>query len=112
MTVADVAATTKELDVTTYYAAGMAVFFLFFTVQFGVASLLEERKEGTLSRLLAAPIGRGRDPGRQAAHELRARRAVDDHAHRGDLAAARRASGGARSASRSSSSPGCWPRSA
>lgn len=55
----DVAASTKELDVTTYYAAGMAVFFLFFTVQFGVASLLEERKEGTLSRLLAAPIGRG-----------------------------------------------------
>lgn len=56
--VVDVAATTKVLDITTYYAAGMAVFFLFFTVQFGVASLLEERKEGTLSRLLAAPIGR------------------------------------------------------
>jgi len=54
----DAAATTKVLDITTYYAAGMAVFFLFFTVQFGVASLLEERKEGTLSRLLAAPIGR------------------------------------------------------
>jgi ABC-2 type transport system permease protein len=36
----------------------MAVFFLFFTVQFGVASLLDERKEGTLARLLAAPIGR------------------------------------------------------
>jgi len=56
--VVDAAATTKVLDITTYYAAGMAVFFLFFTVQFGVASLLEERKEGTLSRLLAAPIGR------------------------------------------------------
>jgi ABC-2 type transport system permease protein len=56
--VVDVATSTKELDVTTYYAAGMAVFFLFFTVQFGVASLLEERKDGTLSRLLAAPIGR------------------------------------------------------
>lgn len=56
--VVDVTATTKELDVTTYYAAGMAVFFLFFTVQFGVASLLDERKDGTLSRLLAAPIGR------------------------------------------------------
>jgi ABC-2 type transport system permease protein len=37
----------------------MAVFFLFFTVQFGVASLLDERKDGTLSRLVAAPIGRG-----------------------------------------------------
>ncbi|HEX5950036.1 MAG TPA: ABC transporter permease [Actinomycetota bacterium] len=57
--VVDVAATTRELDTTTYYAAGMAVFFLFFTVQFGVASLLDERKDGTLSRLLAAPIGRG-----------------------------------------------------
>jgi ABC-2 type transport system permease protein len=56
--VVDVAARTKELDVTTYYAAGMAVFFLFFTVQFGVSSILEERKEGTLARLLAAPIGR------------------------------------------------------
>ncbi len=59
VTVVDVGASTRELDVTTYLAAGMAVFFLFFTVQFGVASLLEERKEGTLSRLLAAPIGRG-----------------------------------------------------
>jgi ABC-2 type transport system permease protein len=54
----DVTTVTKELDLTTYYAAGMTVFFLFFTVQFGVASLLEERKEGTLARLLAAPIGR------------------------------------------------------
>lgn len=59
VTVGTVGASTKEMDVTTYFAAGMAVFFLFFTVQFGVASLLEERKEGTLSRLLAAPIGRG-----------------------------------------------------
>lgn len=58
VTMVNVGASTKELDVTTYFAAGMAVFFLFFTVQFGVASLLEERKEGTLSRLLAAPIGR------------------------------------------------------
>ena len=58
VTMVNLGASTKELDVTTYFAAGMAVFFLFFTVQFGVASLLEERKEGTLSRLLAAPIGR------------------------------------------------------
>jgi ABC-2 type transport system permease protein len=36
----------------------MAVFFLFFTVQFGVTSLLEERNDGTLARLLAAPISR------------------------------------------------------
>lgn len=54
----DVSATMRELSPTTYLAAGMAVFFLFFTVQFGVVSLLEERREGTLARLRAAPISR------------------------------------------------------
>lgn len=48
----------RELDPTTYYAAGMAVFFLFFSVQFGVTSLLDERRDGTLARLLAAPVRR------------------------------------------------------
>lgn len=57
--VSDVSAQTKQLDTKSFFAAGMAVFFLFFTVQFGVTSLLEERSEGTLARLLAAPIGRG-----------------------------------------------------
>jgi linearmycin/streptolysin S transport system permease protein len=56
--VADVSATTKELDQKSFFAAGMAVFFLFFTVSFGVTSLLEERNDGTLARLLAAPISR------------------------------------------------------
>jgi ABC-2 type transport system permease protein len=56
--VSDVSAQTKELDTKSFFAAGMAVFFLFFTVQFGVTSLLEERSEGTLARLLAAPISR------------------------------------------------------
>jgi ABC-2 type transport system permease protein len=37
----------------------MAVFFLFFTAQYGAVSLLAERKEGTLARLLAAPVSRG-----------------------------------------------------
>jgi ABC-2 type transport system permease protein len=55
--VSDVSAQTKELDTKSFFAAGMAVFFLFFTVQFGVTSLLEERSEGTLARL-AAPISR------------------------------------------------------
>ena len=45
----------KELDATTFYAAGMAVFFLFFTVQLGVSSLLDERRDGTLARMLVAP---------------------------------------------------------
>jgi ABC-2 type transport system permease protein len=34
----------------------MVVFFLFFTVQFGITSLLDERHDGTLARLLAAPL--------------------------------------------------------
>lgn len=54
----DVSASAKVLDTKTYFAAGMAVFFLLFTVQFGVSSLLEERSDGTLARLLAAPVRR------------------------------------------------------
>jgi ABC-2 type transport system permease protein len=54
----DVSASRKELDANTYIAAGIAVFFLFFTVQFGVSSLLDERKDGTLARLLVAPVRR------------------------------------------------------
>lgn len=59
VSVADISAARKELDAKTYVSAGMAVFFLFFTVQFGVISLLDERKEGTLARLLVAPVRRG-----------------------------------------------------
>ena len=55
---ADVSAATKQLDATTFYAAGMAVFFLFFAVQFGVLSILEERRDGTLARVLVAPVRR------------------------------------------------------
>jgi ABC-2 type transport system permease protein len=36
--VRDVSAKSKELDQKSFFAAGMAVFFLFFTVQFGVTS--------------------------------------------------------------------------
>lgn len=56
--IVDQTAATKQLDAPTYFAAGMAVFFLFFTVQFGVTGLLEEEREGTLARLMAAPIAR------------------------------------------------------
>ncbi|MFA5788071.1 MAG: ABC transporter permease [Actinomycetota bacterium] len=58
VSIRSVPTTEKELGWKTYTAAGMAVFFLFFTVQFGVSSLLDERREGTLARLLAAPIRR------------------------------------------------------
>ncbi len=44
------------LSTETQIAAGMATFFLFFTVQFGLLGLLYERRVGTLARLLAAPI--------------------------------------------------------
>lgn len=53
----DLVAADRRLDAVSYLAAGMAVFFLFFIVQYGVTGLLEERKQGTLPRLLAAPIG-------------------------------------------------------
>lgn len=45
-----------QLDSRTYYAASMAIFFLFFTAQYGALSLLTERQQGTMARLLAAPI--------------------------------------------------------
>jgi ABC-2 type transport system permease protein len=50
------AAASRTFSASTYFAIGMAVFFLFFTVEFGVRGLLEERNEGTLARLLVSPI--------------------------------------------------------
>ncbi len=58
VTLADVSTGSRQLDAGTFYAAGMAVFFLFFTVQFGISSILEERRDGTLARMLVAPIAR------------------------------------------------------
>jgi ABC-2 type transport system permease protein len=49
-------AASKELSSETFYSAAMAILFLFLTVQFGVLGLLEERQNGTMRRLLAAPI--------------------------------------------------------
>ena len=54
----DTSAETKQLDGTTFYAAGLGIFFVFFTVQFGILSLLDERHAGTMTRLLGAPIAR------------------------------------------------------
>ncbi len=54
--VVDSAETSAGINPKTQLAAGMATFFLFFAVQFGVLGLLQERREGTLPRLLVAPI--------------------------------------------------------
>lgn len=59
ITVVDVSTKSRQLDAGTYYAAGMAVFFVFFTVQFGISSILDERRDGTLARIMVAPIRRG-----------------------------------------------------
>ncbi|MFO7298759.1 MAG: ABC transporter permease [Actinomycetes bacterium] len=56
--VVDVDAQVRQLDGTTYLTAGMAVFFLFFTVQSAVLGLLDEERDGTLVRLFAAPVRR------------------------------------------------------
>jgi ABC-2 type transport system permease protein len=46
----------RQLDPMSYLAAGMAAFFVFFTVTYGVTGMLEEQHQGTMPRLLAAPI--------------------------------------------------------
>ncbi|MBT8191980.1 MAG: ABC transporter permease [Acidimicrobiia bacterium] len=56
VTLAGSPAASKELSSETFYSAAMAILFLFLTVQFGVLGLLEERQNGTMLRLLAAPI--------------------------------------------------------
>ena len=48
----------RGADLSSYYAVSLSVFFLFFSVQFGVLSLIEEREAGTLDRVLMAPIGK------------------------------------------------------
>lgn len=46
------------IDPSARLMAGMAIMFVFFTVGFGVTALLHERQDGTLARLLAAPVPR------------------------------------------------------
>ena len=48
----------RGVDLSSYYAVSLSVFFLFFSVQFGVLSLIEEREAGTLDRILMAPIAK------------------------------------------------------
>ncbi|MGP3912339.1 ABC transporter permease [Nonomuraea sp. 10N515B] len=56
LTVVEATGERRELDSTTYYAAGMAVFFLFLAMAFSATGVHDERGEGTLARLLAMPV--------------------------------------------------------
>ena len=49
----------RTIEAATYFGPSMAIFFLFFTVSFGARSVLAERQQGTMRRLLAtaAPPG-------------------------------------------------------
>jgi len=55
----DSQAALRQLSWSTYFAASMAVLFLFFAAQAGMLSLFEERRQGTLARMLAGPIRPG-----------------------------------------------------
>jgi ABC-2 type transport system permease protein len=46
----------RPLEIISYYAPAMAMFFVFFGVPFGARSFFTERREGTLDRIVAAPV--------------------------------------------------------
>jgi ABC-2 type transport system permease protein len=54
--VADAAIERRQATASTFYAAAMAIMFLFFATVYGPIGLLGERRSGTMARLLAAPI--------------------------------------------------------
>ncbi|HEV8373430.1 MAG TPA: ABC transporter permease, partial [Actinomycetota bacterium] len=49
----------REIEPANYFGPSMAIFFLFFTVSFGARSILTERRQGTLGRLLASAASPG-----------------------------------------------------
>ena len=54
--VAEVAADKRQASLATFYGAAMAIMFVFFATQYGALAVLGERRDGTLPRLLAAPV--------------------------------------------------------
>jgi len=46
----------RELKVISYYAPGMAMFFLFFTISYVARSFFVERSQGMVERIRAAPV--------------------------------------------------------
>ncbi len=59
VTVVEVTTDLKALDLATFFSASMAILFLFFSAQAGLLSVYAERRQGTLRRILAAPVGPG-----------------------------------------------------
>jgi ABC-2 type transport system permease protein len=56
VTIVDLAAEDRLAGYATYYAAAMAILFVFLAAQFGIVSIHTERRNRTLARMLAAPI--------------------------------------------------------
>lgn len=52
----EVTASLRQLSWPTYFSASMAIMFLFLAAQVGITSLFEERRSGTLARILAGPV--------------------------------------------------------
>jgi ABC-2 type transport system permease protein len=46
----------RVLDLPSFFSASMAIMFLFFAAGFGMVSLFEERRNGTVARILAGPV--------------------------------------------------------
>ena len=51
--------TGDQRSIVSYYAAGIGVMFLLFSMAGAAASLLEEEESGTLERLLSSDVGMG-----------------------------------------------------
>jgi ABC-2 type transport system permease protein len=56
----DAASAGKKRSMATYYAAGIGVMFLLFSMAGAAGTLIEEEQNGTLERLLVAGVGMGR----------------------------------------------------
>ncbi len=52
----DETADLRQLTLPAYFSASMAIMFLFFAAQIGLVTLFEERRQGTLARVLAGPV--------------------------------------------------------
>jgi ABC-2 type transport system permease protein len=57
--VAEDATPSRQAGRATFYAAAMAIMFVFFATQYGALAIHADRQAGTLTRLLAAPVSAG-----------------------------------------------------